>query len=117
MTTQIKYFLSSSGVNQVKQFIDSLEHKQKIKIFHIFKLIITYGINSIPQHIKKLTGTPLWEIRILGKDNVRILYVIPQKETVLVLHGFIKKTQKTKSKEINTALKRYQQWLLTNNIF
>lgn len=117
MTTQIKYFLSSSGVNQVKQFINSLEHKQKIKIFHIFKLIIEYGTNSIPQHIKKLTGTPLWEIKILGKDNIRIFYVLPRREIILVLHGFIKKTQKTHPKEINIALKRYQQWLLTNNIF
>ena len=76
-----------------------------------------HGINSIPQHIKKLTGTPLWEIRILGKDNIRIFYVLPQREVILVLHGFIKKTQKTNPKEINTALKRYQQWLLTNDIF
>ena len=62
MITKIVYFVSSSGVNPVKEFIDSLENKQKIKVFHIFKLIIEYGINSIPQHIKKLSGTPLWEI-------------------------------------------------------
>jgi len=117
MTTKIQYFISSSGVNPVKDFIDSLEQKQKIKIFHIFKLIIEYGIHSIPQHTKKLRGTPLWEVRILGKDNIRIIYIIPRNETVLLLHGFIKKTQKTNPKEINIAIKRYRQWLLTNDIF
>lgn len=117
MVTEIQYFISSSGVNPVKDFIDSLEYKQKIKIFHIFKLIIEYGVNSIPQHIKKLSGTPLWEIRILGKDNIRILYIIFRRETVLLLHGFIKKTQKTNPKEINIAIKRYRQWFLTNDIF
>lgn len=117
MVTEIQYFISSSGVNPVKDFINSLEYKQKIKIFHIFKLIIEYGINSIPQHIKKLSGTPLWEIRILGKDNIRILYIISRRETVLLLYGFIKKTQKTNPKEISIAIKRYHQWFLTNDIF
>ena len=117
MNNKVTYFLSNNGGNPVKNFIDSLEFKQKIKVFHIFKLIIEYGINSVPQHIKKLTGTPLWEIRILGKDNIRILYIIPKKETILLLHGFIKKMQKTSLKEINIAIKRYHQWLLTNDIF
>lgn len=117
MVTEIQYFISSSGVNPVKDFINLLEYKQKIKIFHIFKLIIEYGISSIPRHIKKLSGTLLWEIRILGKDNIRILYIISRRETVLLLHGFIKKTQKTNPKEIIIAIKRYRQWYLTNDIF
>src|SRR3989338_6000931 len=117
MSTKINYFIFSSRNNPVKDFIDSLEFKQKIKVFHIFKLIIEYGINSVPQHIKKLSGTPLWEIRILGKDNIRILYIISRRETVLLLHGFIKKTQKTNPKEINIAIKRWRQWFLTNDIF
>ncbi len=116
MITEIQYYISSSGVNPIKDFIDSLEYKQKIKVFHIFKLVIDYGIDSIPQHIKKLSGTSLWEIRILGEDNIRILYIVPRRKTVLVLHGFIKKTQKTNPKEINIALKRYRQWFLTNDI-
>jgi len=116
VSTQINYFISSRS-NPVKEFIDSLESKQKIKVFHIFKIIIEYGIHSIPQHIKKLSGTPLWEIRIIGKDNIRILYIIPRKETILLLHGFIKKTQRTNPKEINIAINRYHQWFLTNDIF
>ncbi len=117
MATKIQYFMAPSGLNPVKEFIDSLEQKQKIKVFYIFKLIIQYGIYSIPQHIKKLSGLPIWEIRILGKDNIRIMYIIPRKETALLLHGFIKKTQKTNLKEINIAIKRYRQWFLTNDIF
>lgn len=116
MATRIYYFISSSGVNPVKDFIDSLSDKQKIKVFHVFKLIIEYGINRMPQHVKKLSGIPLWEIRIIGKDNIRILYIIPRKEIVLLLHGFIKKTQKTNPKEINIAAKRYRQWFLTIDI-
>src|SRR3989339_632905 len=105
MITAITYFTYQSGANPVKDFINSLETKQKIKVFHILNIIIKYGIKSIPQHIRKLTGMPLWEIRILGKDNVRIIYFFQQKEMIILLHGFIKKSQKTNPNDVNIALK------------
>ena len=110
MDIKIVYFVSSSGSNPVKDFIDSLEKKQKIKIFHIFKLILEYGPLSIPQHIQKLKSTELWEIRVLGKDNIRILFVIPIFEYILLVHGFVKKINKTPLKEIETAINRYVDW-------
>jgi phage-related protein len=68
-------------------------------------------LQSVLPHIKKLRGTPLWEIRILGQDNLRVIYVVPYLDTVLVLHGFIKKTQKTPKKDLEVALSRYYQSL------
>jgi len=75
-----------------------------------------YGLSSLLPHVKKLTGTPLWEIRILGKDSIRILYVLIQEENVLVLHGFIKKTQKTPTKEIELATNRYGKWIRKHSV-
>ena len=111
MKTRILYYTSPSGKNPVKKFIDSLSDKQQTKILRILKYLKEYGLSVPLPHIKKLTGTPLWEIRILGKHNLRILYVIPQKHTLLTLHGFIKKTQKTPKKELTIALSHYQIWL------
>ncbi|MFV1917708.1 MAG: type II toxin-antitoxin system RelE/ParE family toxin, partial [Patescibacteria group bacterium] len=51
-----------------------------------------------------------WEIRILGKDNIRIFYAVVYKGDVLMLHGFIKKTRKTPRKELLVALDRYREW-------
>lgn len=110
MTTVI-YYTTVQGENPISKFLDSLSGKQQAKILRIFRSIKDYGLQSVLPHVKKLTGTPLWEIRILGKDNLRIIYVIPYLKTVLVLHGFIKKTQKTPKKEIKTALNRYYQGL------
>ena len=42
--------------------------------------------------------------------NIRIIYVLPLSNMVLLLHGFIKKTNKTPKKEINIALQRLKQW-------
>lgn len=107
----VYYYLSSSGKNPVKNFLDSLQKIQQAKVLRIFQYIEEYGLHSILPRVKKLTGTPLWEIRILGKDNIRVIYVVPTKNAVLVLHGFIKKKQKTPSKELNLALSRYYDWL------
>lgn len=107
----VRYYISPRGENPVKEFLESISKKQKSKTFRIFQLFQEYGLNSITPHVKKLTGTPLWEIRILGRDNIRIIYFIPHKDNILVLHGFFKKSQKTPERELNLALKRYKDWL------
>lgn len=108
--TAIYYFISKSGENPVQKFLDSLSEKQQVKVLRIVQYIKDYGLNAVIPHTKKLKGTPLWEIRILGKDNIRIIYIVPLKETVLLLQGFIKKTQKTSSRDIDIAIARYQEW-------
>ena len=108
--TAIYYYTSSQGENPVKEFLNSLEENQQVKILRIFQHIEEYGLQAVSPHLKKLSGTPLWEIRTLGKDNIRILYIVPEKNAVLALHGFVKKKQKTPRKEIDSALHRYQAW-------
>ena len=111
MKAALQYYLTAKGENPVSDFLDSLNQKQQSKILRIFSYINSYGLTAVIPHVKKLTGTPLWEIRILGQDNIRVLYISPQKESVLVLHGFIKKKQKTPPREIEIAINRYKDWL------
>lgn len=106
----ILYYTTTSGDNPVEDFLDSLQKSQKAKIFRIFQYIKEYGLTTAIQHIKKLAGTPLWEIRILGQDNIRVFYVTVQEESILLVHGFIKKSQKTPEKEISTALNRIKDY-------
>lgn len=109
--TKVIYYLTPNKENPVKNFIEFLSKKQKSKVFRVFTLLEVYGLSSIILHVKKLTGTPLWEIRILGRDNIRVIYVVLKNDQVLILHGFIKKRQKMPEKEISLALKRYKNWL------
>jgi phage-related protein len=59
---------------------------------------------------QKITGSPLWEIKLKGKTGIRVIYVVHTKTAIIALHGFIKKSQKTPTKELNTALVRYKEW-------
>lgn len=107
---RVVYYVSSLNNNPVKEFLDA-NLKTKVKALRIFSNIEEYGLTSVIPHIKKLTGTSLWEIRILGEDSVRILYVTQKEKQILLLHAFIKKANKTPSKEINIAIIRLKDSL------
>lgn len=110
MGNKIYYFVQSNGNIPVKNFLASLSKKQRAKIYKVFELIQQHGVAAIPNHIKKMQGTTMWEIRILGQDNFRIFYVCVTKQDILLLHAFNKKTEKTSNKEISIALKRQREW-------
>src|SRR3989344_8742260 len=105
---RVIYYISSSGTNPVSDFLDSLDRQTQSKLLRIIVNIEEYGLLSVIPHVKKLSGTPLWEIRVLGKINVRIIYVVSAQTRVILLHGFVKKSNKTPSKEIDTALTRFR---------
>ncbi|MBI4038537.1 type II toxin-antitoxin system RelE/ParE family toxin [Candidatus Daviesbacteria bacterium] len=105
---KVLYYISPSGDNLVRNFLD-VHLKVKVKALRIFSNIEEYGLTAVIPHIKKLTGTPLWEIRILGEDSVRILYVTRRKKQVVLLHAFVKKKDKTPKREIDVALVRVKE--------
>lgn len=109
MQNKVLYYKTDTN-NPVKEFINSLDIKTNAKILKVLRYMKSYGLESVSSYIKKLSGSPLWEIRILGKTNVRILFALYGKGTVWVLHGFIKKTNKTPRNDLKTALDRYTNW-------
>ena len=108
--TKVIYYTTSSGEVPVKRFIESLNDKQQRKIVRVISYVEEYGLITAIPHVKKITGTPLWEIRILGHDNIRVFYAILFSDSILLLHGFIKKSQQTPQNEIKKALDRLKDW-------
>lgn len=110
LKTTIYYYINPTGENLVSDFLDSLRSQQQAKLLRIVKTIQAYGLSSVMSHLKKLTNTPFWEIRVLGKDNTRVIYFLIDKTAIVLLHGFIKKSQKTSKKNLSIAIKRYNDW-------
>lgn len=65
-----------------------------------------YGISRAIPDLRKIVGTKIWEVRILGNENIRIFCAGAGEGKVIVLHVFIKKKQKTPIRELNLAIKR-----------
>jgi phage-related protein len=54
-------------------------------------------------------GNGLWEVRSrLGGRIARVMFCV-EGQTMVLLHGFVKKTQKTPKHELDLALKRKDQ--------
>lgn len=103
---KIIYYETSQGSSPVFEFIQNLDVKVQNKIATVLDLLEELGTLVGSPHSKKVTDTPLWELRVLGSDNIRIFYVAVVNRQFLLLHAFQKKKQKTDLKEIKTAIAR-----------
>lgn len=106
----VYYQAPRQSTSQVYDFINSLDAKAKSKVINTINLLEQYGTRFGSAHTKKLVGTDLWELRMLGQDNIRILYIAVTGKKFLFLHGFNKKKQKTDKREIHTALARLKEY-------
>lgn len=103
---KIEFYKTAADKSPVDEFVEQLDFKVQNKIVQVLGLLKEFGIHLGMPHSKKVVGTPLWELRVLGKDNIRVFYIAQSGKTFLILHGFQKKKQKTDKKEIKIALDR-----------
>ncbi len=100
----IIFFETGRGEKPVEEFIYSLNEVTVGKIIHQIDLLEKYG-NRLGMPHSKMLGNKLFELRIRGKQEIRIIYAFKQR-SIYFLHAFKKKSRKTPAKEIKTALKR-----------
>jgi len=104
----VDYYIKENGESPVEEFIDSLPPKHIAKVLWEIELLQKLGTNikapfASPIKGKKYKG--LWELRIQqGSNASRIFYFLPVRNTFILLHGFLKKTNKTPALELERAL-------------
>ncbi len=99
----IIFYERDNGKIPVQEFIDSLTRQQRTKAIHEIEILEQFGTELKMPHAKHIDGK-LWELRIkAGSDISRIFYFVHVGDDIVLLHGFVKKTQKTPSAEINKA--------------
>ena len=90
--------------------IESLPADMRARLEYISRLIEEFGLEHVREpHVKYLRDS-LWEMRMKGRDGIsRALYVTAIGKRVVVVRVFVKKTEKTPSREIELALRRAQE--------
>ena len=91
---------------EVDAFIETLQKPTRSKWVRHLILLEQYGKDLGMPHVRHIKGN-LRELRIRGKQEVRALFVIREDE-VIIVHAFIKKTQQTPRRELDTAQKRIE---------
>ena len=93
--------------NSVEKFIGSLEKTTVAKTLRTIDLLETFGHRLGMPHSRKIANH-LFELRIRAKQEVRIVYSF-HKTSIILLHGFIKKSNKIPKKEIDAALQKLKR--------
>ena len=100
-----RFYRSDSGREPVRQWLKSLEaHDRRIIGEDIKDVEFSWPI-GMP--LVRSLGRELWEVRSsLPHGRIaRVIFCI-EEDCMVLLHGFLKKTQKTPKQEIDLALKR-----------
>jgi phage-related protein len=106
----VVFFRSESGTEPVRRWLKSLPASHKKAIGEDIKTV-QFGWPLGMPLVEKVEPY-LWEVRSKVADGIaRVLFTVDG-QTMILLHGFIKKTRKIPQTEISTArsrLKRYQE--------
>ncbi len=76
---------------------------------HVAEMIEEYGPDLGMPHTAPM-GSGLFEIRAKGKEGIgRSLFCITKGNEIIILHSFIKKTQKTPVQDLEKARRRMKE--------
>lgn len=113
---EINFYRDEKEKQPVKEYITSLKSKtdknSKMnyrKILDIIKDLSEYGLNLGMSYIRRI-NSDIWEMRPMRN---RILFYSYKNDEFVLLHYFVKKTNKTPKREIEKAeneMNYYKKW-------
>ena len=116
---EIEFYENKNGISETANYIKELNQKSSTnkesrinfnKIVAYLDLLEEFGPRIGEPVTKHLEGE-IWELRPLRN---RFLYAYHKDNKFIILHYFIKKTQKTPKREIEQAKRNLQDYLERN---
>jgi phage-related protein len=101
---EARFFRTTAGTEPVREWLKSLEQVDRKSIGEDIKTV-QFGWPLGMPLVRKLE-TNLWEVRSNLKDRIARVVFTVHDNTMILLHGFIKKAQKTPATDLNMARKR-----------
>ena len=88
------YYEDFKGRKHVKDFINRFEEKTRAKILARIEFLEEHWFEARRPFIDKI-DRDLYELRVeFAWNNIRVLYAYMFKDYIVLLHGFVKKTDK-----------------------
>lgn len=111
MDFKITFYKDGQGNSPVEEFLLGIASINRILVAKVRQGIEklrnrAYHREPLSKHLEP----GLWELRIrAGTDILRIIYTFEKGQVIILLHGFIKKDQKTPRGELEIARKRLKE--------
>lgn len=104
----IQFYTNSRGDELVQDFIENQDIATYARIVRLLGILSEHGPN-IGMPYSRYMKNGIYELRIRGKNEIRIFYIFQIEKTIYLLHAFKKKSQKTPAKEYKLALIRKKE--------
>ena len=107
----IEYYRDERGHEPVADFIDSLPVGTQAKVFRLIGLLGRYGVLLKEPYTRQIKEK-IRELRIKdSRGAIRVLYFGYTGKRFILLHGFVKKMDKTPTQDITIAEKRMKDFI------
>jgi len=107
----VENYIDPQGRSPVEEFFNQLLAGDRARIDQTIGLLKEFGLQLGLPYVKHLEGK-LWELRIrAGRRAYRVIYFAFTGRRFILLHAFLKKTQKTPRQEIAVARRRLADFL------
>jgi phage-related protein len=105
MTWEIKYHDA-----KLQDTVLSLPAGLLARYLHLTDRLVEYGPDLGMPHTRAM-GSGLFELRLKSQEGIaRVFYCTVVGRRIVLLHQFVKKTDKTPAKELAIARKRMKEW-------
>jgi len=99
-------------LGSAETFLRALEVKLRAKAARSIELLSQFGPDLPMPHARKLSGYPLYELRVKPGTNIcRFFCFFDTDETAVLLTGYRKKSDHTDPRQIKRALRLRQEYL------
>lgn len=107
----IEFYEAEDGKSPVDEFLKSLDDNTQARFIWSIDQLRVRNVRAREPLVKHFEGK-LWELRRSSQGNIyRLLYFFFSGRTIVFVHGFQKKSQKTPRQEIELAQKRMNDYL------
>ena len=101
---KVVFYRSESGNEPVREWLKELPREDRRQIGEDIKTVQIGWPLGMPL-IRKIDKN-LWEVRTTLESDIGRVFFMVDGDYMILLHGFIKKSQKTPQNELKTALAR-----------
>lgn len=109
---KVEFYQLPNGSSPVLAWFRKQEAKVQAKFVRIFDLLTAYGTLVGMPHVRSITDSKLFEIRVEQNTNIyRIFYFAYTGRRFILLHGLQKKDQKTPKQDLESAEDRLKAFL------
>lgn len=107
---KVVFYEDSRGKTPVLDFIGAQDRSTQSKFVKLFNLLQIYGPELMMPYARNLKDG-MYELRIRGKNEVRVFYVwvSGNRQRIVLLHVFKKRSQKLPAKELTVARTRQKE--------